>query len=274
MIEFKNVEFSYEKGSPILKDINLKLGDTSEEVIGILGPNGAGKSTMFLNLVGMLKPTKGEILVDGQPIKYSKKGLNDLRKKIGIVFQNSDQQIFYSIVQDDITFALHNLGVEESIIQERLQQVLIDLDIVKLKDRPVQYLSGGQKKRVAIAGILILNSEWILLDEPTAGLDPDGKQRMIKLIALLKAKGQKIIVSSHDMDFMYEVCDHFHILQDGQVVKSGTKDSVFKDEDFLKSCKLEQPWLVRIHEKLGMPLFDNEQEFNRFDNSAQTTTEK
>ncbi|GAY73646.1 energy-coupling factor ABC transporter ATP-binding protein [Lentilactobacillus kosonis] len=274
MIEFKNVEFSYEKGAPILKDINLKLGDTSEEVIGILGPNGAGKSTMFLNLVGMLKPTKGEILVDDQPIKYSKRGLNELRRKIGIVFQNSDQQIFYSIVQDDITFALHNLGVEESIIQERLQQVLIDLDIVKLKDRPVQYLSGGQKKRVAIAGILILNSEWILLDEPTAGLDPDGKQRMVKLIALLKSKGQKIIVSSHDMDFMYEVCDHFHILQDGQIVKSGTKDSVFRDEGFLKLCKLEQPWLVRIHEKLGLPLFANEQEFNQFNNLAQTTTEK
>ncbi|GAA3602268.1 energy-coupling factor ABC transporter ATP-binding protein [Secundilactobacillus similis] len=254
MIELKHLSFGYEENKPILKDISLKLGDQGN-VIGFIGPNGTGKSTLFLNLVGMLKPTSGEILVDDQPVAYTKKALNKLRQKIGIVFQNSDQQIFYSIVKDDIAFALHNLNVPQDEIDQRVDRVLAELDITKLKNRPIQYLSGGQKKRVAIAGILVLRSEWLLLDEPTAGLDPDGKHRMVALIKQLIANGQKIILSSHDMDFMYEVCDYFYILRQGTVVKSGKKESVFLDEQLLLDSKLDQPWLVQLHQKLHLPLY-------------------
>lgn len=254
MIELKHLSFGYEENKPILKDISLKLGDQGN-VIGFIGPNGTGKSTLFLNLVGMLKPTAGEILVDGQPVTYTKKALNALRQKIGIVFQNSDQQIFYSIVKDDIAFALHNLAVPQAEIDQRVDRVLAELDITKLKNRPIQYLSGGQKKRVAIAGILVLRSEWLLLDEPTAGLDPDGKHRMVALIKQLIANGQKIILSSHDMDFLYEVCDYFYILRQGTVVKAGKKDTVFLDEQLLLDSKLDQPWLVQLHQKLHLPLY-------------------
>lgn len=254
MIELKHLSFGYEENKPILKDISLKLGDQGN-VIGFIGPNGTGKSTLFLNLVGMLKPTSGEILVDDQPVAYTKKALNELRQKIGIVFQNSDQQIFYSIVKDDIAFALHNLGLPQDEIDQRVDRVLAELDITELKNRPIQYLSGGQKKRVAIAGILVLRSEWLLLDEPTAGLDPDGKHRMVALIKQLIANGQKIILSSHDMDFMYEVCDYFYILRQGTVVKSGKKESVFLDEQLLLDSKLDQPWLVQLHQKLHLPLY-------------------
>ncbi|WP_461243092.1 energy-coupling factor ABC transporter ATP-binding protein [Secundilactobacillus muriivasis] len=254
MIELKHLSFGYEENKPILKDISLKLGDQGN-VIGFIGPNGTGKSTLFLNLVGMLKPTSGEILVDDQPVAYTKKALNKLRQKIGIVFQNSDQQIFYSIVKDDIAFALHNLGLPQAEIDQRVDRVLAELDITALKNRPIQYLSGGQKKRVAIAGILVLRSEWLLLDEPTAGLDPDGKHRMVALIKQLIANGQKIILSSHDMDFMYEVCDYFYILRQGTVVKSGKKESVFLDEQLLLDSKLDQPWLVQLHQKLHLPLY-------------------
>lgn len=254
MIELKHLSFGYEENKPILKDISLKLGDQGN-VIGFIGPNGTGKSTLFLNLVGMLKPTAGEILVDDQPVAYTKKALNALRQKIGIVFQNSDQQIFYSIVKDDIAFALHNLGLPQAEIDQRVDRVLAELDITALKNRPIQYLSGGQKKRVAIAGILVLRSEWLLLDEPTAGLDPDGKHRMVALIKQLIANGQKIILSSHDMDFMYEVCDYFYILRQGTVVKSGKKESVFLDEQLLLDSKLDQPWLVQLHQKLHLPLY-------------------
>ncbi len=260
MIELKDLNFAYEKNAPILKHISMTMGEGDEQVIGIIGPNGSGKSTLFLNLVGMLKPSSGQILVDGKPINYGKRGLNQLRRKIGIVFQNSDQQIFYSIVKDDIAFALYNLKMPESEIKARVNRVLKELDIEKIKDRPIQYLSGGQKKRVAIAGILVLHSEWLLLDEPTAGLDPDGNRRMIQLIRELKARGQKIIVSSHDMDFMYEVCDHFHILQDGQIIKSGRKEAVFSDQKLLMDCQLTQPWLVKIHQQLNLPLFGSEDE--------------
>ncbi|GHP14268.1 putative ABC transporter ATP-binding protein [Lentilactobacillus fungorum] len=259
MIELKDVSFAYEKNKPTLKHISLKLGGDHENIVGIIGPNGSGKSTLFLNLVGMLKPSEGEIIVDGMPISYHKRALNNLRKKVGIVFQNSDRQIFYSIVQDDIAFALHNLKLPQEEIDERVDRVLKELDIEALRDKPIQYLSGGQKKRVAIAGILVLRSEWLLLDEPTAGLDPDGKRRMLMLMKRLAANGQKIIVSSHDMDFMYEICDHFFILNDGQIVKSGRKQDVFLDEQLLRDCKLAQPWLVKLHQKLKLPLYANQQ---------------
>lgn len=260
MIELKHVSFSYDDKHKILDDISMKLGQNNQSVIGIIGHNGAGKSTLFLNLVGELRPTAGEILVDGKKVDYSKKGLRDLRRKVGIVFQNSDQQIFYSIVKDDVAFALRNLKVSNDEIKQRVERVLRELDISNLKDQPIQYLSGGQKKRVAIAGIMVIGSEWILLDEPTSGLDPDGRLRMKKLIKKLIANGQKIILSSHDMDFMYEMCDYFYLFGNNQILKEGNRENVFNDEQLLKENNLEQPWLVKIHQKLGLPLYATEQE--------------
>lgn len=254
MLELQHVNFSYERGKEVLHDINLKLDQA--QVIGIIGPNGSGKSTLFLNLVGIQRPDSGQILLDGQPLRYDKKSLLALRKRIGIVFQNSEQQIFYSLVEDDVAFALHNLGLPQAEIDARVDRALAKLDISDLRQRPIQYLSGGQKKRVAIAGILVLDSEWLLLDEPTAGLDPDGRRRMIRLIQQLIANGQKIILSSHDMDFMYEVGQYFYILQDGRIVKSGDKQTVFKERAIIEQAKLEQPWLVRLHEDLHLPLYD------------------
>lgn len=254
MLELQHVNFSYEPGKEVLHDINLKLDQA--QVIGIIGPNGSGKSTLFLNLVGIQRPDSGQILLDGQPLRYDKKSLLALRKRIGIVFQNSEQQIFYSLVEDDVAFALHNLGLPQAEIDARVDRALAKLDISDLRQRPIQYLSGGQKKRVAIAGILVLDSEWLLLDEPTAGLDPDGRRRMVILIQQLIANGQKIILSSHDMDFMYEVGQYFYILQDGRIVKSGDKQTVFKERAVIEQAKLEQPWLVRLHEDLHLPLYN------------------
>ena len=260
MIELKHVSFSYDDKHKILDDISMKLGQDNQSVIGIIGHNGAGKSTLFLNLVGELRPTAGEILVDGKKVDYSKTGLRNLRRKVGIVFQNSDQQIFYSIVKDDVAFALRNLKVSNDEIKQRVERVLRELDISNLKDQPIQYLSGGQKKRVAIAGIMVIGSEWILLDEPTSGLDPDGRLRMKKLIKKLIANGQKIILSSHDMDFMYEMCDYFYLLGNNRILKEGNRENVFNDEQLLRENNLEQPWLVKIHQKLGLPLYTTEQE--------------
>ncbi|GKT02946.1 energy-coupling factor ABC transporter ATP-binding protein [Furfurilactobacillus entadae] len=257
MIELKNVDFAYED-HPVLHDVSVTLGRPGQNVIGLLGRNGSGKSTLFLNLVGILKPTGGTITVDGDALQHDKKSLNALRQKVGIVFQDSEQQLFYSIVKDDVAFALHNLGLPQDEINQRVRQVLKQLGIYDLKDRPVQYLSGGQKKRVAIAGILVLHSEWLLLDEPTAGLDPDGKQRMMSLIQSLAAQGQKILISSHDMDFMYEVGDYFYLLEQGTILGEGDKKTVFADEKRLEACSLEQPWLIKLHQRLGLPLYNNE----------------
>lgn len=269
MIELKHVSFSYDDKHKILDDVSMKFGEDNHSVIGVIGHNGAGKSTLFLNLVGELKPTSGEILVDGHKVDYSKKGLRSLRRKVGIVFQNSDQQIFYSIVKNDVAFALRNLKVSNDEVSQRVEKVLRELDISKLKDRPIQYLSGGQKKRVAIAGIMVIGSEWILLDEPTSGLDPDGRLRMKKLIKKLVANGQKIILSSHDMDFMYEVCDYFYLLGNSKIIKEGNRETVFNNEELLKENNLEQPWLVKIHQKLGLPLYHSEEEL--FANQGKNT---
>lgn len=269
MIELKHVSFSYDDKHKILDDVSMKFGEDNHSVIGVIGHNGAGKSTLFLNLVGELKPTSGEILVDGHKVDYSKKGLRSLRRKVGIVFQNSDQQIFYSIVKNDVAFALRNLKVSNDEVSQRVEKVLRELDISKLKDRPIQYLSGGQKKRVAIAGIMVIGSEWILLDEPTSGLDPDGRLRMKKLIKKLVANGQKIILSSHDMDFMYEVCDYFYLLGNSKIIKEGNRETVFNNEELLKENNLEQPWLVKIHQKLGLPLYHSEEEL--FANQGKST---
>lgn len=256
MIELQDVDFAYDDHQ-VLKNVSLTLGKPGQNVIGLIGQNGSGKSTMFLNLVGILKPTSGRILLDGQPLKYDKKSLTHLRQKVGIVFQDSEQQLFYSIVKDDIAFALHNLKLPQDEVVARVRKVLKQLDIEHLKDRPIQYLSGGQKKRVAIAGILVLKSEWLLLDEPTAGLDPDGKQRMITLINGLAANGQKILISSHDMDFMYEIGDYFYLLQHGNIVKQGDKKTAFADDKLLSECSLEQPWLMKLHQRLGLPLYEH-----------------
>ncbi|KRL56155.1 energy-coupling factor ABC transporter ATP-binding protein [Furfurilactobacillus rossiae] len=256
MIELQDVDFAYDDHQ-VLKDVSLTLGKPGQNVIGLIGQNGSGKSTMFLNLVGILKPTSGRILLDGQPLKYDKKSLTHLRQKVCIVFQDSEQQLFYSIVKDDIAFALHNLKLPQDEVVARVRKVLKQLDIEHLKDRPIQYLSGGQKKRVAIAGILVLKSEWLLLDEPTAGLDPDGKQRMITLIKGLAANGQKILISSHDMDFMYEIGDYFYLLQHGNIVKQGDKKTAFADDKLLSECSLEQPWLMKLHQRLGLPLYEH-----------------
>lgn len=261
MIELKNVSFSYADGHQVLNNLSMRLGQDDHQVIGIIGHNGAGKSTLFLNLVGELQPTEGEILVDGQRLNYHKRALRELRRKIGIVFQNSDQQIFYSVVRDDVAFALRNLGVQPDEINRRVEAVLKELDIWDLRDKPIQYLSGGQKKRVAIAGILVLRSEWLLLDEPTAGLDPDGRHRMKELIKRLVAHGQRIIVSSHDMDFMYEMCDYLYLLGHGNIIEEGTRRQVFNDAELLRANKLEQPWLVRLHQQLGLPLCSSATEF-------------
>ncbi|QLL69183.1 energy-coupling factor ABC transporter ATP-binding protein [Lactobacillus sp. 3B(2020)] len=257
MLELQHVSYEYDQSKPILNDLSVKFGQ-DHQVMGILGANGAGKSTLFLNLVGELKPTSGQIIVDGQPVEYSKQGLRKLRRKIGIVFQNSDQQLFYSIVKEDVAFALHNLKLPQSEIDERVERVLRELDIWELRDRPIQYLSGGQKKRVAIAGILVLQSEWLLLDEPTAGLDPDGRRRMKLLIKKLVARGQKILLSSHDMDFMYEMCDYLYLLGKGKIQAQGSRTEVFNDEQLLLANRLEQPWLVKLHQKLKIPLYENE----------------
>jgi cobalt/nickel transport system ATP-binding protein len=259
MIRLENVNFGYDSKSLQLHDINIDFGKYGQ-AIGLIGPNGSGKSTLFKNIVGLEKPTSGQVYFDDKPLKYNSKNLRELRTKLGMVFQNSDNQIFYPNVQEDVAFVLRNLKMDDQEIKERLDWVFKSLDIEDLRDRPVQYLSGGQKKRVAIAGVLVMRPKWILMDEPTAGLDFDGKERMKTLIKQLLKNGEHLIISSHDMDFMYEICDYFYVLSGGRIITEGKKEQVFEDDKAIQEAKLEVPYVVRLHNELGFPLYENQDE--------------
>lgn len=259
MFAVEDLCISYDKQKEILHHLSLRF-DT-HQAVGILGANGSGKSTLFAAIVGLLQPTCGKIVYQNQPLDYHKKALYRYRQEVGIVFQEPDHQIFYSIVEEDVAFALKNLGLDSLEIERRLNEVFDLLALQPLRKKPIQYLSYGQKKKIAIASVLVLQTKWILLDEPTAGLDPTGRKQMIEIIFRLLEQGKKVIISSHDMDLMYEICDYLYILKEGSLIAEGAKEKVFLNPRVLSEAGLEQPWLVKIHQHLGLPLFKNEAEF-------------
>lgn len=259
MFKIEDLCVSYDRQTEVIHHVNMNFGDYAS--VGLIGANGSGKSTIFAAIVGLIKPTRGQIIYGEQPISYKKADLYQYRQEVGIVFQEPDQQIFYAIVEDDVAFALKNLGLSAEIIAQRLDEAFDILEIQHLRKRPIQYLSYGQKKRVAIASVLVLKTNWVLLDEPTAGLDPKGRQQMLKIIQRLISKGTKVILSSHDMDLMYEACEYLYVLNNGKVVNQGVKAEVFLDKEILMASDLEQPWLVKIHQQLKLPLYQNEAEF-------------
>ena len=260
MIKINSLEYSYEDGTKALSDINFDLD--KGRTIGVIGANGSGKSTLFLNILGILRPSVGSICFNDKNLQYDKKSLREYRKQVTMVFQDPEKQLFYSKVYDDVAFALRNLNYEEDEIKIRVDKALSVVNAIDLLQKPTHFLSYGQKKRVAIAGSLVLDSKVLLLDEPTSGLDPHMTNDMIKLIKDLK-KDKKLIVSSHDMNFIYEVCDYIYVLSEGKIIGEGKPSEVFLQTDLIKTALLDKPWLVKIHEKLKLPLYKDEAEFNR-----------
>ena len=254
-----DLSVGYQRDVAVLHGLNLDF--SRGQVTAILGANGCGKSTLFMTLLGILKPQSGEVRWQGRPIGYGKKELRELRQRVSMVFQDPDQQIFYTDVESDIAFALRNLGMSEAVIASRIEQALALVDGTALKTMPVQYLSHGQKKRVAIAGALVLEADMLLLDEPTAGLDPASRSQMMALIRRISESGRRVVVSSHDIDFIYEVCDYLYVLSKGHLLAEGTRREVFLQPDMLSRAGLVQPWLVRLHQELGYPLYESEQAF-------------
>ena len=257
MIKIQGLEYLYEDGTKALKDINMDLNKGN--VIGIIGANGSGKSTLFLNILGILRPAKGSIEYKGKGLNYSKKALREYRKEVSIVFQDPEKQLFYSRVYDDLAFTLRNLNFPEDEIRERVEKSLEMVKATDLKGKPTHFLSYGQKKRVAIASVLVMDSEILLLDEPTAGLDPHMTKEMKKIIHELSQE-KKLVVSSHDMDFIYEICDYIYVLGKGEVLGEGVPEKIFLETQLLEKALLEKPWLVKIHQGLNLPLCKDENE--------------
>ncbi|MGK9172811.1 energy-coupling factor ABC transporter ATP-binding protein [Yokenella regensburgei] len=258
MLATDELWFNYQD-APTLKGLTLDF--SSQPVTGLVGANGCGKSTLFMNLNGILRPQQGKVLWQGKPLDYSKRGMLALRQQVATVFQDPDQQIFYTDIDSDIAFALRNLGVPAPEIARRIDDALTLVDAHAFRHQPVQCLSHGQKKRVAIAGALVLQAKYLLLDEPTAGLDPSGRAQMIDIIQRIVAQGDHVVISSHDIDLIYEVCDAVYVLRRGELLAEGTPAEVFTQKTLIEQAGLTQPWLVKMHTELGMPLCRNEAAF-------------
>ena len=260
MLATRDLWFSYQD-EPTLKGLTLDF--SQQAVTGLVGANGCGKSTLFMNLSGLLRPQQGAVQWQGKPLDYSKRGLLALRQQVTTVFQDPDQQIFYTDIDSDIAFSLRNLGVAEDEIARRIDEALTLVDAQHFRQQPIQCLSHGQKKRVAIAGALVLRARYLLLDEPTAGLDPSGRTQMIDIIKRIVAQGNHVVISSHDIDLIYEVSDAVYVLRRGEVLAAGTPGEVFAQRELIEQAGLSQPWLVKLHAELGLPLCKTEADFFR-----------
>lgn len=236
MIQIMDVNFSYETGIEALKNINLSI--TSGEAVAFIGPNGSGKSTVMKLLNGLITPDKGKFLFDN--IEVTSKKLNDnefskvFHKRIGFIFQNSDTQLFCSSVYDEIAFGPRQMGMEDKEVEKRVEDILEFLDIKKLKHRQPYHLSGGEKKKVAIASVLVLNPEVLVLDEPMNGLDPRTKRFIRDLMINLNKAGKTILCSTHDFEYVKDVFKRAVVFStDHTIIRDDDYNKVILDTDFL-----------------------------------------
>ena len=262
MFKINNLTYKYDKNRKALDNITMDFD--RGDIIGIIGSNGSGKSTLFNNLMGILKATQGEILYKNNQLKYDKKSLYNLRKEVGIVFQDPEKQIFYSMVYDDLAFALRNIGMDEKTIKIRINKALESVNGKDFIDRPVHSLSFGQKKRVAIASVIAMENNLVLLDEPTAGLDPESTKAIIDIIKSMHKKGKKIVITSHDMNLIYDICDYVYVLNQGKIISEGNVEEVFVDEEKIQEAGLELPWLVKLNKNMNLPLFRKEEDLYNY----------
>lgn len=253
-IIFRKVSHTYSPKTPFeyeaLNKIDLTFGDG--KMIAIIGHTGSGKSTLVQHMNALLLPTSGEVQVDDYIVKPLKnKGLKQLRKKVGLVFQFPEYQLFENTVEKDIIFGPKNFGVGEEECKEIAKKVIkqVGLDESYLEVSPFE-LSGGQKRRVAIAGILAMNPDVLVLDEPTAGLDPNGAKEMLDLFVSLNKQGKTILIVTHEMDYVLEYCQECVVMKDGDVVYQGTPTSLFADNDILEKCELDCPSSFELAKKL------------------------
>ena len=234
MIAFEHVSFAYEKGRPVLNDISFRIEDG--EAVGLIGANGAGKSTIMKLLLGLLSG-EGKITVDGDEVK--KENLAKIRRKLGFVLQNSDNQMFMPTVYEDMIFAPLNYGMSREEADRRGDEVLDRLGLQELKHRHNHKISGGEKRMAAIATILAMDPAAVLMDEPSAALDPYNRRIVINTIRDLK---QLKLITSHDLDMILDTCDRVILLSGGRIAADGQADVILHDRALLEANRMELPF--------------------------------
>ncbi|MBN2734001.1 MAG: ATP-binding cassette domain-containing protein [Methanomicrobiaceae archaeon] len=258
IIEIKNISYKYPNGPDALKNISFSIG--KGEKIALVGPNGAGKSTLLLMLNGMIKPDLGEIHFSGSPVRYDRNNLRELRRRVGFVFQNPDSQIIAPTVFQDVAFGPVNLGLSKDEIKSVVGDALSAVGLKGFERRPPHQLSGGEKKRVAMAGILAMSPDVLVFDEPTSALDPAGSEDIMELLDEMHIDGRTIIISTHDVELAYPWADRVILIQEGEILAEGTSGEVFYNKSLVKSAKLSMPVLLDLYDGLverGMPESDN-----------------
>ncbi len=249
ILSVKNVSFSYEKEKRINVIDDLSISVEAGEYVAVIGHNGSGKSTLARLINGLLKPDQGEIIVDGITAT-DKKSVFEIRKRVGVVFQNPDNQLVASIVEDDVAFGPENLGVKRQEIGERIDFALKAVGMEEFRKSTPTRLSGGQKQRIAIAGVLALKPQILILDESTAMLDPQGRKEVLSVVKKLnKEQGVTVLAITHYMDEVVEA-DRVIVLDNGKIVMQDKPREIFKREKELKNIGLELPLASYVANKL------------------------
>lgn len=237
MLEFRNVSFSYEPGTPVLDNLSFHI--RKGETVGLIGANGAGKSTIMKLMLGLL-PAQGEILVDGMPV--TKQNLSVIRQKIGFVLQDSDNQMFMPTVYEDMIFGPRNYGLSREEADARVDRVLRELGLENLKHRYNHKISGGEKRMAAIATILAMEPEMIVMDEPSTALDPVNRRRVISTI---NSRKETKLIASHDLDMILDTCQRVILLNHGRIVADGEAETILRDQALLEANRMELPFCLQ-----------------------------
>jgi energy-coupling factor transport system ATP-binding protein len=246
-VVFENVHYTYQSNVEALKGVDLVF--ERGEVVALMGENGSGKTTLLKHMNGLLKPTVGRVLVDG--VETTSASIAELSQKVGLVFQNAEDMFFESTVYNEVAFALRNFGYDEEKVRKRVEWALKFFELEQYKDHSPFLLSGGEKKRLAMAIILAWSPSIICLDEPTIGQDSVQKEKMMHMIKMLNTQGRTVILASHDVEFIADLKPRVVVLSRGKVLADGKSQEILTDGELLKKASLIQPQVVSVLERLS-----------------------
>jgi cobalt/nickel transport system ATP-binding protein len=250
LLEFKDVYYSYPMAnSPTLKGLNLRL--PKHKKTAIIGQNGCGKSTMFLIADGLAKPDRGVVTLDNLPLSFDRAALKRWRQRVGLVFQDPEQQLVAPTVAADISYGLCNQGLSEAEVAAKVTQTLSDFNLETLAMSPLQHLSLGQKKRVSIAGVMALKPDLLLLDEPTAYLDPVQTRNLLLELEAIAKLGTTLLIATHDLDFVYQWADWVLVMEQGRLIAEGETITVFTQLQSMPEFALGMPPIWQMWARLA-----------------------
>lgn len=270
ILEARSISYAYPCGKGALSGLSATISRGRK--LAVLGANGSGKTTLFLCLNGILRPTAGAVFLDGEPARYSRAALREWRRRVGLVLQDPEDQVVAGVVIQDVAFGPLNLGFSHDDARQRALVTMQALGIESFGDRATHELSHGERKLVAIAGVLAMKPDVLILDEPMAGLDPVGVEQVVAALESVHRSGATLVITTHDMEFAYEWADEVAILSEGQTCCQGPVSGIFDDDDLIRRARLSPPLLLEITRRLqrngmlhddGVPVRSRQQLFER-----------